>query len=71
RYTTFSTGRVIEMLQQLRIDDFGGSSVTMPVKGAIIPYLDGIRPEAHATGAVTTIVKVGANYSGPTQTSSA
>ncbi|KAL0577738.1 hypothetical protein V5O48_004232 [Marasmius crinis-equi] len=30
----------------------------MPIKGAIIPYLDGIEPESKATGAVNTIVKV-------------
>ncbi|KAK1229130.1 hypothetical protein PQX77_007800 [Marasmius sp. AFHP31] len=30
----------------------------MPLKGAIIPYLDGIEPESKATGAVNTIVKV-------------
>ncbi|KAL0072725.1 hypothetical protein AAF712_000488 [Marasmius tenuissimus] len=30
----------------------------MPLKGAIIPYLDGIEPESKATGTVNTIVKV-------------
>ncbi|KAJ7729537.1 hypothetical protein DFH07DRAFT_969503 [Mycena maculata] len=34
------------------------SSVTKPVKGLIIPHLDGITPEVRATGAVNTIVKV-------------
>ena len=33
-------------------------SVTMPIKTAIIPYLDGLTPEASSTGAVNTIVKV-------------
>jgi quinate dehydrogenase len=30
----------------------------MPIKTAIIPYLDGLTPEASSTGAVNTIVKV-------------
>ena len=33
-------------------------SVTMPIKTAIIPYLDELTPEASRTGAVNTIVKV-------------
>lgn len=33
-------------------------SVTMPIKTAIIPYLDGLSPESEASGAVNTIVKV-------------
>ncbi|KAK7045675.1 hypothetical protein VNI00_007508 [Paramarasmius palmivorus] len=59
RYSPFSTSKVTtEMMEELRSDAFGGASVTMPIKGAIIPYLDGIEPESKATGAVNTIVKV-------------
>ncbi|KAG7090988.1 hypothetical protein E1B28_010055 [Marasmius oreades] len=58
-YSTFSTSKIIpDMLKELHSDVFGGCSVTMPIKGAIIPYLDDIEPESKATGAVNTIVKV-------------
>ncbi|KAF8316183.1 Aminoacid dehydrogenase-like protein [Clavulina sp. PMI_390] len=58
-YQLHSTSKVTQkMLDMLRKDDCGGSSVTMPIKVAIIPYLDGITPEGKATGAVNTIVKV-------------
>jgi 3-dehydroquinate dehydratase/shikimate dehydrogenase len=36
--------------------DFKGLSVTMPLKEAILPYLDEIDPEAQAIGAVNTLV---------------
>ncbi|KAJ3840314.1 shikimate dehydrogenase substrate binding domain-containing protein [Lentinula raphanica] len=58
-YSLFSTSKVIPgMLEDIRNESFGGSSVTMPLKTAIIPYLDGISPESEASGAVNTIVKV-------------
>jgi quinate dehydrogenase len=44
----------------------GGGRVTMPIKSAIIPYLDGLTPEAFQTGAVNTIVKVAVPSSSPT-----
>ncbi|KAJ6602148.1 shikimate dehydrogenase substrate binding protein, partial [Mycena sp. CBHHK59/15] len=57
-YSTFSTSQVIpEMLDELHSDGLGGYSVTMPIKGAIILYLDDITPESRATGAVNTIIK--------------
>ncbi|KAJ3827468.1 shikimate dehydrogenase substrate binding domain-containing protein [Lentinula raphanica] len=58
-YSLFSTSKVIpEMLEDIRNESFGGSSVTMPLKSAIIPFLDGLSPESEASGAVNTIVKV-------------
>jgi pentafunctional AROM polypeptide len=38
-----------------RANNFGGASVTIPHKQAIIPYLDRIEPSAEATGAVNTV----------------
>jgi len=38
----------------------------MPIKTAIIPYLDALTPEASQTGAVNTIVKVPIPFSSPT-----
>ncbi|KAJ4483741.1 hypothetical protein J3R30DRAFT_3402375 [Lentinula aciculospora] len=58
-YSLYSTSKVIpEMLEEIQNSNFGGSSITMPIKTAIIPYLDGISPESEASGAVNTIVKV-------------
>ncbi|THH18824.1 hypothetical protein EW146_g2235 [Bondarzewia mesenterica] len=66
-YGSFSTSKVIsEMLEILRSDTFGGCSVTMPIKGTIIPYLDEISPESRETGTVNTIVKV-PSLSSPTK----
>ncbi|MBR1576658.1 MAG: hypothetical protein IJ654_09470 [Bacteroidales bacterium] len=41
----------------LKEGDFKGINVTIPYKEAVIPYLDGISPEAKAIGAVNTIVR--------------
>ena len=38
--------------------DFGGASVTIPLKLAVMPLLDEISPEAEVIGAVNTIVAV-------------
>lgn len=38
----------------------------MPIKAAIIPYLDALTPEASRTGAVNTVVKVPLQSSSPT-----
>lgn len=40
----------------IRSNDFGGASVTIPHKEAIIPYLDEVRGPAGTIGAVNTIV---------------
>jgi shikimate 5-dehydrogenase len=46
------------MINDIRREECGGCAVTMPIKTAIIPYLDELTPEASRTGAVNTIVKV-------------
>ncbi|KIX84513.1 shikimate dehydrogenase [Thermus filiformis] len=38
---------------------FWGVNVTVPHKEAVLPYLDGLSPEARAIGAVNTIVREG------------
>lgn len=53
-----TTGIDKAMLQELRSESSGGAAVTMPLKSAIIPHLDGISAESHATGACNTIVRV-------------
>lgn len=41
----------------LRKKDFKGLNVTIPYKQAVLPYLDGVSPEAEDVGSVNTIVK--------------
>src|SRR6185436_9805369 len=38
-----------------RIENFGGAIVSMPHKGAIVPLLDELTPEARLVGAVNVI----------------
>ncbi|KAI5474708.1 hypothetical protein MNV49_002553 [Pseudohyphozyma bogoriensis] len=44
------------MLQHFRSPTFGGASVTMPLKVAVIPLLDRLEKEAEAIGSINTIV---------------
>ncbi|KAG8746254.1 hypothetical protein FRC10_005503 [Ceratobasidium sp. 414] len=58
-YKCWSTSRITQdMMKVVRSPDFGGSSVTMPMKVTVMKYLDEITPEARAVGAVNTIVPV-------------
>lgn len=42
----------------IRRPDFGGASVTIPLKQDVRPFLDGVGPEIDAIGALNTIVPV-------------
>ncbi|WVQ78026.1 pentafunctional AROM polypeptide [Cryptococcus sp. DSM 104549] len=44
------------MLELIRSADFGGASVTIPLKLEIIPHLDEITPDARVIGAVNTVI---------------
>ncbi|KAJ7609052.1 hypothetical protein FB45DRAFT_374187 [Roridomyces roridus] len=58
-YTIWSTSKVTqEMLAVIHDDNCGGAAVTMPLKTAIIPFLDELAPESQVTNACNTIVKV-------------
>jgi shikimate dehydrogenase len=48
-----------EAVGLLRGDDFLGANVTIPHKERIVPLVDRLTEEAHATGAVNTITKEG------------
>jgi shikimate dehydrogenase len=48
-----------EAVTELRGDDFLGANVTIPHKERIVPLVDRLTEEAHATGAVNTITKEG------------
>jgi pentafunctional AROM polypeptide len=55
-YGLLETDNVTELEKVLFSDDFGGASVTIPLKLDIMPYLDEISPDAQAIGAVNTII---------------
>ncbi|HEY4188954.1 MAG TPA: shikimate dehydrogenase [Candidatus Limnocylindrales bacterium] len=44
---------------ELRTDDFLGANVTIPHKERVVPMVDKLTDEAHATGAVNTLTKEG------------
>jgi shikimate dehydrogenase len=48
-----------EAVAELRSDDFLGANVTIPHKERVVPLVDRLTEEAHATGAVNTITREG------------
>jgi shikimate dehydrogenase len=48
-----------DAIAELRGDDFLGANVTIPHKERVVPLVDRLTEEAHATGAVNTITKEG------------
>jgi shikimate dehydrogenase len=48
-----------ETIAELRSDDFLGANVTIPHKERVVPVVDRLTEEAHATGAVNTITREG------------
>jgi shikimate dehydrogenase len=46
-------------IDELRGDDFLGANVTIPHKEKVVPLVDRLTEEAHATGAVNTITREG------------
>jgi shikimate dehydrogenase len=48
-----------EAVNELRGDDFLGANVTIPHKERIVPLVDRLTEDAHATGAVNTLTKEG------------
>ena len=55
RYILFETDRVQDIVNIMRADDFGGGSVTVPLKIDIMPLLDEVCDDAKIIGAVNTI----------------
>lgn len=55
-YSLFETDAADDVKQLIRADEFGGASVTIPLKLDIMPLLDEISEEAQIIGAVNTIV---------------
>jgi shikimate dehydrogenase len=48
-----------DSIAELRSDDFLGANVTIPHKERVVPLVDRLTEEAHATGAVNTITREG------------
>ena len=48
-----------DAIAELRTDDFLGANVTIPHKERVVPMVDRLTEEAHATGAVNTITREG------------
>jgi shikimate dehydrogenase len=51
--------QLADAIAELRTDDFLGANVTIPHKERVVPQVDRLTEEAHATGAVNTITKEG------------
>ncbi len=55
-YGIFETDRASDLEQVLKSEDFGGASVTIPLKIDTMPYLDEVADDARIIGAVNTII---------------
>ncbi|HVL53060.1 MAG TPA: shikimate dehydrogenase [Vitreimonas sp.] len=51
--------QLADAVAELRGDDFLGANVTIPHKERVVPLVDRLTEDAHATGAVNTITKEG------------
>ncbi|KAI1381431.1 Pentafunctional AroM protein, partial [Hypoxylon crocopeplum] len=58
RYSLFETDAVADMRELIRSPDFGGASVTIPLKLDVMELLDDISESAKVIGAVNTIIPV-------------
>ena len=55
-YSLLETDSAADLEMLLRSKDFGGASVTIPLKLDIMPYLDAVSDDAKIIGAVNTVV---------------
>jgi len=55
-YSRFETSDASCIRDIIRAPDFGGASVTIPLKQDVRPLLDGVGPEVEAIGALNTLV---------------
>jgi shikimate dehydrogenase len=53
-----------DTIAELRGDEFLGANITVPYKDRVLPMLDRLTDEAHATGAVDTITREGSRLVG-------
>jgi pentafunctional AROM polypeptide len=64
-YSRFETNRAEDVREIIRSSNFGGASVTIPLKLDIMPLLDDITDAATHIGAVNTIVPIPSKDSSP------
>lgn len=57
-YSLFETDNVADIKDLIRAPDFGGASVTIPLKLDVMPLLDEVSEAARIIGAVNTIIPV-------------
>ncbi|MBE7179685.1 MAG: 3-phosphoshikimate 1-carboxyvinyltransferase [Terriglobus roseus] len=56
-YFLFETNAISDLCQKfIRSPDFGGASVTIPLKQDIQPYIDEVAPDAQIIGALNTVI---------------
>ncbi|KAF2023356.1 Shikimate dehydrogenase [Setomelanomma holmii] len=55
-YSLHETTDASSIESVIRAPDFGGASVTIPLKQDVRPFIDGVGPEVEAIGALNTIV---------------
>ncbi|KAI1139747.1 Pentafunctional AroM protein [Hypoxylon sp. FL0543] len=58
QYSLFETDNAADLRELIRSPDFGGASVTIPIKLDVMPLLDDISESAKVIGAVNTIIPV-------------
>ncbi|KAK5988736.1 Pentafunctional AROM polypeptide [Cladobotryum mycophilum] len=58
RYQLLETGKVDDVLNVLRSPNFGGASVTIPLKRDIMEHVDDLTAAAKTIGAINTIVPI-------------
>ncbi|KAF3933283.1 hypothetical protein ABW20_dc0109877 [Dactylellina cionopaga] len=63
-YSLLETDKAEDTLGSIQADDFGGASVTIPLKLSYFDHLDEISDEARAIGAVNTIYPIGSDGKG-------
>jgi shikimate dehydrogenase len=54
-----SPAALADAIEEVRGDDFLGANVTIPHKERVVPLVDRLTEEAHATGAVNTLTREG------------
>ncbi|KAJ2866884.1 3-dehydroquinate dehydratase (3-dehydroquinase) [Coemansia aciculifera] len=63
-YGLFETAEASELADLFAAPEFGGASVTIPLKQSVIPLLDQLTPAARRIGAVNTVIPAGGKLLG-------
>ncbi|KAJ2071956.1 hypothetical protein GGI09_009194, partial [Coemansia sp. S100] len=63
-YGLFETAEASSLTDLFAAPEFGGASITIPLKQSVIPLLDQLTPAARRIGAVNTVIPVGGKLLG-------